>query len=159
MTIYFKCKCEKNSLVLIYSLLALYFVLVCNSFGQKRSSSNEPPNFSWPAVSQTLNMMGPREVWKIKGWTSTPKVATYFFSNSPVTCLNVGTENGEDSNSRLKSQLCENARPTCWNNENTFWRRWFFQFHHLPREPIWIWGHWDRWPQIHSSSWSWDSSL
>ena len=31
MTIYFKCKYEKNSLVLIYSLLALYFVLVCNA--------------------------------------------------------------------------------------------------------------------------------
>ena len=28
--------------------------------------------------------MGPRFVWKSNGWTSTPKVATYVFSNSPV---------------------------------------------------------------------------
>jgi hypothetical protein len=31
-----------------------------------------------------LNFMAPRLVWKVKGWTSTPRVATYFFSNSPV---------------------------------------------------------------------------
>ena len=39
---------------------------------------------SCPAVSQTLNLIGPRLVWKFKGCTSTPRVATYFFSNSPV---------------------------------------------------------------------------
>jgi hypothetical protein len=30
-----------------------------------------------------MNLMAPRLVWKTRGWTSTPSVATYFFSNSP----------------------------------------------------------------------------
>ena len=47
MTTYFMCKCEKNSLVRIYSLLALYFVLVCTQekktkLTEERSGSGHP---------------------------------------------------------------------------------------------------------------------
>merc|ERR1719219_369084 len=48
--------------------------------------SLRPPNFSCPAVSHTLNLMAPLLVWNTRGCTSTPRVATYFFSNSPVRC-------------------------------------------------------------------------
>jgi hypothetical protein len=34
-----------------------------------------------------LNKIYPFDVKKDIGWTSTPRVAIYFFSNSPVKCL------------------------------------------------------------------------
>eukprot|EP00953_Heterococcus_sp_UTEX-ZZ885_P003832 2580-Heterococcus_DN1.PRE.2 len=37
--------------------------------------SLSPPNFSCPAVSHTLNLMGPLLVWNTSGRTSTPSVA------------------------------------------------------------------------------------
>ena len=50
----------------------------------KNLPSLKPPNFSCPAVSQQLNLRTPLLVWKSRQRTSTPNVATYFFSNSPV---------------------------------------------------------------------------
>ena len=69
--------------------------------------------------------MAPRLVWKTKGCTSTPRVATYFFSNSPVKWR--------------WGDKCEIRERR--DQELSPWQRWSCQCHRRRRGRAWRWAY------------------
>lgn len=94
-----------------------------------------PPNFSWPAVSHTLKMRVPRLVLNLRGCTSTPTVAMYFFSNSVWISVIIRA---------YRMMVSERDRQKAFNKFtyhqwDVSWQRWSYQHLHHRLEGAWKW--------------------